>query len=85
MNTDLACVTRTDDEYLVLGRVLMDKGFQDLFRHDAQSACERLDVSLSPEAQERIRLTLARMDSLDPAARGVFTTRLNSLERWRQA
>jgi hypothetical protein len=84
MATETRSAPRTDDEYLVLGRILMDQGFRDLFRHDPQAAYNQLGVSLSPDASDRIRRQLKKMDSLLPKARGAFTTRLNSMERWKQ-
>jgi hypothetical protein len=84
MRTQTHDAADTDDECLVLGRILMDQGFRDLFRHDPQRACVQLDVAISAEALERIHLRLTRLDALDLEERGTFTTRLNSFERWKQ-
>jgi hypothetical protein len=84
MDPEMNTTIPTDDEHLVLGRSLMDRGFRDLFRQDDRRACKKLGISLTASAIERIHRNLDKLDALDLQGRGAFTTRLNSRERWKQ-
>jgi hypothetical protein len=73
-----------DDEYLVLGRALMDTGFRDLFLHDPEAASARLEVRLASDAIQRIRRRLDRIEALNGDERARFSSALTSFERWKQ-
>jgi hypothetical protein len=72
------------DEHLVLGRMLMDRGFKDLFLHDPTRASAMLDVSLGSEGIDLIRQHLGTIEGMDPVQRGTLTTSINTVERWKQ-
>jgi hypothetical protein len=72
------------DEHLVLGRILMDRGFKDLFLHDPTRASAMLDVSLGAEGVDLIRQHLGTIEGMDPVHRGRLTSSINTVERWKQ-
>lgn len=69
------------DVNLMLGRILMDEGFKNLFRHDPVRAGAAIGLAPEPMTIMRIHELLARMDAMGPAARSRFSSRLLSLER----
>ena len=73
-----------DDEHLVLGRSLMDRGFRHLFLHDPERASALLKVPLSAEAVRRIQARLAQIAAMPDSERARFTSAVNALERWKQ-
>ena len=62
----------------------MDIGFRDLFQHDPDRASAMLDVSLPPEAIQRIRQRLDRIETMSQDQRARLTSAVSSLERWKQ-
>ncbi len=73
-----------DEVALVLGRILMDDGFRDLFQHDPLRAGAAIGLALEPATIARIHERLAKLNALDAAARSRFSSKLKSLERWKQ-
>jgi hypothetical protein len=76
---------RANEVPLMLGRMLMDQGFRDLFRHDPLRAGAALGLSLQPATVAHLQRSLAKLEAMDVAARSRFSTHLSSLERWKQA
>jgi len=70
--------------YLVLGRMLADRGFRDLFVHDPRCAAEMMKVSLTSEQVEKLRGYLARLDSASSSLHRVINAQFNSYERSKQ-
>jgi hypothetical protein len=66
---------------LILGRILMDEGFKNLFQHDPVRAGAAIGLKLEPTTIARVHDLLARMDAMDATARILFSSRLSSLER----
>ena len=69
---------------LVLGRILMDSGFSDLFQHDAVRAGAVLGLTLEPTTIAHICDRLAKLNALDSSARGRISSSLSHFERWKQ-
>ena len=76
--------TRADEVALMLGRILMDHGFRDLFEHDPMRAGVTVGLTLEAATITRIHKRLAKLNSMEPSARSLFSSELNALERWKQ-
>ena len=82
MNSEPARSMR-DNEHFMLGRILMDTGFRDLFLHDPDSAAAALDLRLSPDSVQRLRRQLQAISDMDPTTKATLSSMLSSLDRWK--
>jgi len=84
MSTDSHTENLADDEYLAIGRSLMDPSFKALFLHDPQSAMAMLQIVLAPDAVERVIHRLSDIQDMSGPDRGRFISRVNARERWKE-